>query len=291
VAGPVATAGATSSSRTAPDTAKALRKAKWDTNVKASVSGSTFRYRSDGIPKYGVNDEYAVPNPGVVVPNATNSHVAPRSEVIKTQHYDFKITTKPRKAKKVTDVFTGPVGMMLNGALVFNPYEGDGTTVATASNFTLQDAQGNDVAFLDDCNGHPSPGPIWAYHYHGLPSCLTSKVDKKKGPSHLIGVAFDGFPIYGDRDAHGKQITASQLDKCNGITSPTPEFPQGIYHYVLLNIAGAHSSIDCFRGNVKSLPSQLASAARAAGGVFSFSCTLPTEADTTPRGIRALRLP
>ena len=27
-------------------------------------------------------------------------------------------------------------------------------------------------------------------------------------------------------------ITASQLDACNGITSPTPEFPDGIYHYV-----------------------------------------------------------
>ncbi len=86
------------------------------------------------------------------------------------------------------------------------------------------------------------------YHYHGLPTCITSVVDGASGPSHLIGVAFDGFPIYGSRDSHSNLITASQLDSCNGIFSPTPEFPQGIYHYVLLSAPGTASSIKCFAG-------------------------------------------
>ena len=84
------------------------------------------------------------------------------------------------------------------------------------------------------------------YHYHALPKCVTATVDKTDGPSHIIGIAFDGYPIYGDRDIDGKQITAADLDECNGITSATPEFPDGAYHYVLLDVADSTSSIRCF---------------------------------------------
>jgi hypothetical protein len=260
-------------------TAKALKKAGWQSNVKVSFSEGSFRFRSDGVPKQGIEAEYATPNPGVVVPNETNSHVSTRAQVIHKQAYNFKITTEPRKAKKVTDVFTGPVGVTINGGLVFNPYEGDGTTVAMASNFYLTDKEGHEVAFLDKCNGHPSPGPVYAYHYHGLPECVTKLVDKKKKPSHIIGVAFDGFPIYGDRDVHGHKVKASQLDKCNGITSPTPEFPKGIYHYVLLNVPNKHSSIDCFRGEVKMIPGpkETYRPAVGGGGTGIWLCHLPTE--------------
>lgn len=282
---PVALASAQSSSKQKSkptSTAKALRKAKWSSNVSASFSEGSFRYRSNGVPKSGVLKEYAVPNPGVVVPNATNSHIAPSSEVVKKQLYNFEITTEPRRAKKPTDIFTGPVGVMINGALLFNPYEGDGETVAMASNFTLTNAAGEQVPFLDGCNGHPSPGPIYAYHYHGLPVCVTEKVDKSKGPSHIIGVAFDGFPIYGDRDVNGKQIKAGQLDRCNGIKSPTPEFPQGIYHYVVLDIPDMKSSIDCFRGRVKDLPEGAYRVTRDGKAIPKLVCTLLLAQATKP---------
>ena len=88
------------------------------------------------------------------------------------------------------------------------------------------------------------------YHYHALPKCVTSQVDQQTGPSHINGIAFDGYPIYGDRDISGKQLTVKDLDSCNGITSATPEFPNGVYHYVLLDVAGPSSSIQCFRGEV-----------------------------------------
>jgi hypothetical protein len=275
---------------TSGSTATALRKAGWASNVTASFPGSTFRFRSDGVPKRGVLAEYAVPNPGIIVPNASNSHVAPSSEVVKKQHYDIKITTTPKKAKKPTTISAGPIGVMISGALVFNPYEGDGTTVAMASNFTLKDAQGRDVPFLDACNGHPSPGAVFAYHYHGLPPCVTATVDKKNGPSHIIGVAFDGFPIYGDRDVHGKRITAKRLDRCNGITSPTPEFPHGIYHYVLLNVASAKSSPACFAGVLPSTPTKVFRNVSSRGAGASFSCWLPTESGRPAAGLRAIQV-
>ena len=112
---------------------------------------------------------------------------------------------------------------MISGAALFNPYEGDGATVATASNFTVKNAAGEDVAFLDSCNGHPNP--MGAYHYHAVPPCVTALVDETGGPSHLIGVAFDGYPIYGPFDTDGNELTAADFDECNGITSPTPGFP------------------------------------------------------------------
>jgi hypothetical protein len=52
------------------------------------------------------------------------------------------------------------------------------------------------------------------------------------------------------KDINGVQLTADDLDECNGITSPTPEFPDGVYHYVLLDVADSTSSIRCFTGVV-----------------------------------------
>jgi len=104
---------------------------------------------------------------------------------------------------------------MISGAALFNPYESDGSTVALAENFTVENAAGKDVAFLDACSGHPTP--MGEYHYHALPTCVTAWVDTKTGPSHIIGLAFDGFPIYGDRDINGKQVTKAKLDRCTSV--------------------------------------------------------------------------
>ena len=103
-------------------------------------------------------------------------------------------------------------------------------------------------------------------------SYLTEKKSKypngSQGHSPLLGYAFDGFPIYGplgfdksngnyfstdlstipvkflrssytttqvdsnNNPTYNPNLTNGDLDFCNGIFSKTPEFPQGIYHYV-----------------------------------------------------------
>ena len=249
VAGATAGAAGDPEATAAKSTKSAMKNAKWAKSVKLSFSEGVMRWRSDGLPNHSVLPEYAIPNFGVIVPNESNSHVESSDEAIKAQDYDLRIPTSPEKADKKTKVKTGPIGVMISGAMVYNPYEGDGETVALASNFTIKNDEGEDVPFADACNAHPSP--FKAYHYHGRPDCVTKQVDKKKGPSHIIGVAFDGFPIYGDRDINGKQVKGSQLDSCNGIKSPTPEFPKGIYHYVLLNVKTKQSSPACFRGKIR----------------------------------------
>ena len=228
-------------------TSSAIKAAKWNPTVKLTYSKSSVLMQPNGIPNHARDAYYAVPKAGVVVPDATTANII--ADPTKAQAYKFTIPTTPKYSSKVTSTSLGSIGVMISGAVLYNPYEGDGKTVAMANNFTVTNSAGITASFVDKCAGHPTPD-IGAYHYHGLPNCVTAKVDKVSKPSHIIGFALDGFPIYGDRDNKGKQITAKNLDQCNGVISATPEFPKGIYHYVLLGTADARSSIACFHGEV-----------------------------------------
>ena len=228
------------------DLTSGFQQASWGSNVTVTYEDGVLHYISDGLPNHERYAQYAVPTGGVVVPDASSATATDDPTV--AQSYDYLIPMTPTKAASVTSTSLGVIGLMISGASLYNPYEGDGSTVATQSNFSVKNVDGVDVWFLDDCSGHPTP--MGQYHYHALPKCVTATVDTTDGPSHIIGIAFDGYPIYGDRDINGNQLTADDLDECNGITSATPEFPGGVYHYVLLDVADSTSSIRCFSGVV-----------------------------------------
>jgi hypothetical protein len=166
------------------------------------------------------------------------------------------INVCPTKAATTSATNKGPIGFTLSGLALFNPFEGVGDTPALSDNvsYTFTDSAGKKetASFIDACNSHAAAtmaGSTW--HYHGVPSCLVVSRDGATGPSHLIGFALDGFPIYGGRDTNGNVIPVSKLDACNGITSATPEFPNGIYHYVLpIGVTGKRSSLNCYSGAV-----------------------------------------
>jgi hypothetical protein len=141
------------------------------------------------------------------------------------------------------------------------------------------------ASFIDSCNGHYAGNATGStYHYHGVSACVTAEVDKSGGASHLIGVALDGFPIYGGRDINGNVISVSQLDACNGITSPTPEFPDGVYHYVLPEgVTNLQSSLRCYAGTVTQ--TQVAKA-QANGICVTPSLALNTSANNLAATIR-----
>jgi hypothetical protein len=173
----------------------------------------------------------------------------------------------PAKASSTTATNMGAIGYMISGEAIFNAYEANGqATPALSDNVSYSFTTGGGVhetaSFIDACSSHPTPltgGYDW--HHHGLPTCLVNQIDGSNGPSHLIGIALDGFPIYGGRDINGNTIAVSQLDACNGITSPTPEFPNGIYHYVLpIGVTNGRSSLNCYAGTVSQ--SQLAMATK-----------------------------
>ena len=255
----VPSSGAQTATVAGTNTATAVRHAAWTSNVSVSVTGSSITIASNGVPstKYWTRpSEYAVPNGGVVVPTASTAHVAPDPTIV--NRISITVRSVPTWSAKTTPTSLGPIGILLSGAPLFNPYEGNGKTVALANNFFLTNAAGKKVYFVDKCNGHPTP--MGAYHYHGLPTCITTKVDGKTGRSHLLGVALDGYPIYGARDINGKLISPSKLDACNGIFSPTPEFPKGFYHYVLPAANTAQSALRCYHGTVSNLHTNFHSA-------------------------------
>ena len=234
------------SSHAASPQQNAIAQASWFSNVKVSFSGDSVIVASDGLPNW-MAEKYAKPNAGVVVPlSSSDVTLDLASKLVSAQNLNYTMTLNPTKAATVTSTSLGAIGILANGAVIFNPYEGDGKTVAVTGNVYLTDSNGLKWGFLDECNGHPGMGGM--YHYHAMPPCVTSVIDKTGGPSHILGIAFDGFLIYGDKDINGKTVSSTQLDACNGITSATPEFPTGVYHYVLTQEKSNRSTINCFAG-------------------------------------------
>ena len=250
--------------------AQAYKQALWGSTISVSFPDEcTMTLSSNGLPNHALPAKYLMPGRGAVVATTPAAQLrlglydTPTSPNYTTVSYNVC----PQKSEPVSTNM-GSIGMMISGGALFNAAEGGGTPALTDNVFfNYQDAAGKTqtAAFLDECKGHFTPGgpPGTVYHYHGNSSCITSQVDRKDGPSHLIGIALDGFPVYGGRDMQGKVIALEQLDTCNGIDSPTPEFPKGIYHYVLPEgVTSLRSSIPCYSGIVT--PRMLAQAQAAA---------------------------
>lgn len=213
------------------------------TKASATIVEGTVTVDSNGIPNHERDEYYAAGTAGVSLPNETNSQLV--ADPTAAQDTSFEISTRPTYSETTTAAPLGSIGIMISGAVIYNPYEADNKTVAMSSNFTLNQ-DGKTGSFIDHCAGHPGPGG--EYHYHGNSECVTRQVDTTGEGSHIIGLALDGFPIYGAYDIDGVEVKATELDECNGIFSATPEFPSGIYHYVLPLTSDETSSIRCFHG-------------------------------------------
>ncbi len=239
----------------------AYKSASWGSTVTVTYPSSCeMTITTTGKPNYTPNAYYLAPASGSETVVAYTSQTKTAMALISyaddiapaLKGSTATINICPAKASSTTAAGLGAIGYLISGTAMFNPYEADATTAAVADNasYTFTDSNGvsQTAYFLDQCNTH-SNGSTW--HAHGNPGCVTSQVDTGTGPSHIIGVALDGFPIYGGRDINGNTIQVSQLDACNGITSATPEFPSGAYHYVLpIGVTTKNASINCFSGTV-----------------------------------------
>jgi hypothetical protein len=251
----------------------AIKRVRWMSNVAVSYASGSWTFRSDGLPTSNfVATNYAVPSNPLDV-SASGASIHSSASVLTDQNYDYTLPITPEYSKTTTITNQGPIGVLLDGAALYNPYEANHSTVATADNFVAT-VNGVSASFLDDCDGHPGPGG--QYHYHGLPTCLvayatgsTAKVASVTSTSDattlavrednaaakkpvVLGFAFDGYGIYDNVAMSGSIVPVSALDACNGIFSPVPGYPHGVYHYVLENVKGARSSIGCYHGVVSS---------------------------------------
>eukprot|EP00058_Branchiostoma_floridae_P026764 XP_002612255.1 hypothetical protein BRAFLDRAFT_100072 [Branchiostoma floridae] len=92
---------------------------------------------------------------------------------------------------------------------------------------------------LDQCDGHPNP--FGEYHYHIHPDCV---FDGTSTHSQIVGVAADGFAIYGPVDEDGTVLTNADLDECHG------RMKDGVYRYHVTNEYPYFMA--CYKGVVRS---------------------------------------
>ncbi len=272
----VSAAGATAhlSRATAQSEIPALRRVHWTSNVSLTYENGAWTFESDGRPASNfVAANYAVPSNPLDV-SAEGASIHSSAAVLSDQNYEFTLPDVPQYSAHTTTTNQGPIGFLLDGAALYNPFEANHATVATSDNFVTT-VNGVSASFLDSCDGHPGPGG--QYHYHGLPACLvayatTGSTDQVTSVTStasartpgvnevnaaakrpvILGFAFDGYGIYDNVAMNGSVVPVSALDSCNGIFSPVPGYPHGVYHYVLENVKGARSSIGCYHGVVSS---------------------------------------
>lgn len=236
---------------TVVDTSDAVQNAPWAENVTITMNddADTFTFDSDGVPSHGYAEQYLNPTgtPGTPVAEYTIDQfdIVDSAEFFTESPINTDITTLPVYSETSTDTPLGRIGVTLSGAQLFNDYEDqERSIVAMDDNFIHDHA-----AFLDECNGHALNNGT-SYHYHGIPVCLTVDLDVEGEHSYMLGVLEDGFPVYANQDINGEIIGDDELDDCSGHFGPTPEFPDGIYHYHL-TADEAPYSVDCYHGEIE----------------------------------------
>jgi hypothetical protein len=139
-------------------------------------------------------------------PIATNDpafRYDPNPNALKPQNFRLSVPRLPQVAASPSCLPQGPIGMMLNGIILFHAIDEQG-----------RDAPAHEVQ--DACQGHPEPSG--SYHYHTASSCAAAGGDQAGQHSPLIGYALDGFGIYGRQGEDGRVLRNSDLDDCHGHT-------------------------------------------------------------------------
>ncbi|MDA0656867.1 MAG: YHYH protein [Proteobacteria bacterium] len=222
--------------------------------VTVRIDGNAgHRYvKSDGRPNH----------PTGAFPNRANPHA------IKAQSFEYRMPLRPSRAERISFVGHGDFGVASNG-IPFDAATAEFWNRDRWAGWNYEAIGGAIDLGLDRNNAHVQPDGT--YHYHGVPVGLIQKTNYRSHP-RLIGFAADGFPIYapyGYRDPHNtksgiKELQPSyrvkrgnrssgpggrhdgrfgrdfeyvknlgDLDRCNGRIGVTPEYPQGVYYYVI----------------------------------------------------------
>ncbi len=196
-----------------------------DSSFEASAHGSVRTLTGNDIPSDPVGD-FPVPS------DSKAYSYDPNPNSISAQNFAIDVPKDPKRAKAPSCLSPGAIGVMLNGAYLFDALDGPG-----------RDAVAHEIQ--DKCEGHPER--TGAYHYHSLSPCIEGVHEHTHGPE-LVGYAIDGFGIYGHYGNDGQVLTDKDLDACHGLTSRVPWNGKIVrtYHYVAT--FEYPYTLGCFRG-------------------------------------------
>lgn len=209
--------------------------------VNKTINATYYKFTASGLPDHSTEK---------VNPN-TASH----------QSHSIMIKKNPTITKN-TCLPLGMIGMSTNGVTLFNPLTAQGYDAVV----------GEHKETFDSCNGHPTD--IGEYHYHQLPKCLYNGTFDE-----FIGVALDGFPIYGPNVSDlGREIRQSDLDVCNGRNSTM----NGVTMYRYFITRTYPYIMGCFRGDIDP-------ASVAFGYIASYQCNTTVVGCNCPVGRKGPR--
>ena len=190
----------------------------------------------------------------------------------------------------------GTIAFTVTGVAIYGPEDGPGGDAVALEEGAYEQEEGEQQVDLGVCHGHSGPGGVYHYHadancihWHGEEgeTMYDYNLDSQRTlstHSKIVGFAFDGYSIYGytgwNDEGDVVEMTSSYrlkdgadgsggiddyeyvqglgtLDACNGISSATPDWPEGIYHYhtTMFNGEGGIGFpyfINCYAGELPS---------------------------------------
>lgn len=178
-------------------------------NFTVQVNADTRTIKTDGLPVETVTGNFPIAPSDPAYQYDRNPNSIAKSPTT------VELPVSPEPSAKPSCTSGGAIGVLLNGVYLFNGV----------------DATGRDAVAYEEqdvCQGHPQQQST--YHYHDIPTCL---MDNAKGPSTVVGWAYDGYPIVVERDAENNLPTNADLDECHGRTSPVVIDGEMVttYHY------------------------------------------------------------
>ena len=181
-------------------------------DVNIYVEGDYVILESQNLPDHK-SPYYGTGHTNYEAYNGTNPDWHQNPNFIQEQSMVYRIPLNPTEASNKQNTNLGAIGISVNGVAIFNQYAGPNNQPLT-----------NEINSFDQYNGHPQNTGV--YHYHIEPLHLSNT----KGRDALVGFLLDGFPVYGPVE-NGQEISNSDLDEYHGHFGPTPDYPEGIYHY------------------------------------------------------------
>jgi hypothetical protein len=177
--------------------------------VTLSLSGGNVTIVTDSQPDY--SSTYFSTTSACYTKQTTTY---PDPNTLSAQSLSLTVPFAPSSTSGAT-MSMGIVGVALNGVGIFSP-------VAAGSDNIF-----DEIGSFDYCQGHPQNTGL--YHYHSEPYAISSNDSK------LIGVARDGYFIYGRNDSNGTLATGAGngtwLTSYGGHVGVPPTGGASIFHY------------------------------------------------------------